>query len=224
MNSTPWTDEQQGDSSRAAPAWWRGVVEYFRPPPIVDGIALGRFLSGESSYLAQRATYEFARNTLAYFGQWAFGDDKFNDAFRISRWEAFAAILADAIVLTEGLLRPAVPEPARLVGPLVSLYRRELHAYPLPPHRGAGWDDVIESLAARLTAAQQAPPAVVGDVARVASRRVYDTLPLYSHNKEYDITIIENSIRFGTIALNDRLVARLRPPVVWADLTKNGDG
>lgn len=224
MNTTPWSDEQQAGSFHAVLGSLRGWIENFRPPPIVDATALGRFLSGESSYLAQRATYEFARNTLAYFGQWAFNDDKFNDAFRISRWEAFAAILADAIMLTEGRLRPAASNPESLLAPLVALYHRELNAYPLPAHRSGGWDDLVERLRARLTVARLAAPIPAGELAKVAARRVYDTLPLYSDNKEYDVTIIDNAVRFGFVAFSDRLVARLRPSAVAADLTGTGQG
>ena len=52
----------------------RRLVDHFRPPRIRDRAALRRFVSGEASYLAQRATYEFSRNTLAWYGQHAFAD------------------------------------------------------------------------------------------------------------------------------------------------------
>src|SRR5262245_29172017 len=137
----------------------RSVIEYFVPPAVGDRAAFARFLSGEASYLAQRCTYEFARNTLGYFGQHHFGDDRFNDAFRISRWESFAAILAGMVLLAEARLRPhAGDAPDRLIDPLTQLYREMLAEYPLPAHRAQGWEADVSALRDRLVHAQAAPP------------------------------------------------------------------
>ena len=56
---------------------------YFFPERIRSRVELARFVSGEASYVAQRSTYEFSRNTLAWYGQAAFGDPKFNDALAV---------------------------------------------------------------------------------------------------------------------------------------------
>lgn len=199
----------------------RRIIEYFAPPAIEDRPAFARFLSGESSYLAQRCTYEFARNTLAYFGQHQFGDDRFNDAFRICRWEAFAAILSGMVILTEGRLRTHAPQdPAALRDSLAGLYADMLGEYPLPAHRPQGWGAEIAALHDQLAQAQAAMPAPPAVIARPVALRVYNVLPLYSHNEEYDRRMIDNAITFGTIAFNDRLVRRLRAPQMAAQLLR----
>ena len=84
-----------------------GLIERFWPSPVADAPALQRLLSGEASYLAQRSTYEFTRNTLAWFGQHHFADDRFNEHFRRCRWESFASLLQAMILIASARLRPA---------------------------------------------------------------------------------------------------------------------
>jgi hypothetical protein len=199
----------------------RSIFEYFAPPAITDRPAFARFLSGEASYLAQRSTYEFARNTLAYFGQHQFADERFNDAFRVCRWEAFAAILGGMVILAEGRLRShAAAQPAALRAGLLALYADMLAEYPVPAHRATGWDEQIAALEDQLTRAQADVPAAPAIVAKPVARRVYDVLPLYSHNAEYDRRIIDNAMSFGLIAFNDRLVRRLGAPQMTALLLR----
>jgi hypothetical protein len=194
----------------------RNIIEYFVPPAVTDRPAFARFLSGEASYLAQRSTYEFARNTLAYFGQHQFADERFNDAFRRCRWESFAAILAGMVILAEGRLRSHVThDHAALRAALVALYADMLAEYPVPAHR-PGWESEITALDDQLARAQVAAPAAPAAVARPVALRVYNVLPLYSHNEEYDRRIIDNAMTFGIIAFNDRLVRRLRAPQMAA--------
>ncbi len=192
----------------------RKLIEYWLPPPLTDGRTLGRFLSGEASYLAQRSTYEFTRNTLAWHGQSAFGDDGFNDVFRVCRWESFASILSGFVVLTHIRLRAAAPDPDALAAPLLQLFAAELAAYPMPTHR-TDWTDVTTRLAQRLTTNAQPTPAEIGNEAAL---RVYETIPVRSAHAAEDRDVLANAIRLGTISVNDRLAARLRPDAVNASL------
>lgn len=195
------------------------VIDYFRPPPIRSRAALQPFLSSQASYLAQRSTYEFSRNTLSYYGQGAWHDPVFQDLMRVCRWESFAAVLADMIVLTEARLRPAVGgDPNALVDPLVALYRAIIAAYPVPAHRSEGWDADIAGFRQRLERAQMIAPLPPSDVALVGARRVFDVLPVYSQYREVDYQVIEGAVRFGIIAFNDQLRARLQIDAVLADL------
>jgi hypothetical protein len=199
---------------------FQAVLHYVRPPPLRDLGALRRFLSGEASYLAQRSTYEFSRNTLAWFGQWAFGDDKFNDAFRFCRWEAFAAVLADMTVLTHDALRATTADD-RLADRLVALYEDMLLEYPLPAHRPAGWNDLMPELGARLRLGVARGPA---EVAVTAARRIYDVVPVRSANLQADYQALEGAIRFGMVSFHDRLRQRLRADQIVPALLDEGEG
>lgn len=195
------------------------LFEHWRQGPLADGESLGRFLSGEASYLAQRSTYEFTRNTLAWFGQSAFGDDKFNDVFRICRWESFASILAGFVVLTQARLATAARgrEPEVAEG-LARIFESALAAYPTPAHR-ADWQEIVAALRQSLRAADgQAPsPAAIG--AR-AAERVIETVPVRSPNDAEDRQVISNAVRLGTIGVNDRLAARLVPEAMVRNLVE----
>ncbi len=80
------------------------LKDRFFPGRIATQPALRRFISGEASYLAQRATYEFSRNTLAWHGQHILGEKGFNEVFAICRWESFAAIAADMVFIVRAHL------------------------------------------------------------------------------------------------------------------------
>lgn len=194
------------------------LIDHFRPPAIRTLPALRRFLSGEASYLAQRSTYEFSRNTLAWYGQHAFADDQFNDAFRICRWEAYAALTTRFVLLARARLDNAdTAASARVAGPLTDQAAAMLAEYPLPSHRRA-WDDILDALRQRLATFDTAVPpgpAALGDEAAAV---VYPTLPVRSGNATEDREVIANALRFGAIAVNDRLGARLDRVAILAEL------
>lgn len=194
------------------------LVEYLRPSRLRSATALRRFVSGEASYLAQRATYEFSRNTLAWYGQHAFADREFNDRFRVCRWEGYAGLVEVFCVLVRARLGRA-PEGAELDAAMVAAAASMLGEYETPGHR-AGWDDVIASLRARLALlSPDAPPAPVALGAEVADR-IIPALPVQSSNRKEDREVLGNAFGFGTIAFNDRLAARLDAPALAADLLR----
>lgn len=196
------------------------LVEYLRPPRLRSSTALRRFVSGEASYLAQRATYEFSRNTLAWYGQHAFADREFNDRFRICRWEGYARLVEVFCVLVRARLGRAA-EGADLDAAIVAAAGSMLGEYETPGHR-AGWEDVIASLRARLALlSADAPPAPVALGAEVADR-IIPVLPVQSSNRKEDREVLANAFGFGTIAFNDRLAARLDAPALAADLLRQG--
>lgn len=195
----------------------RRLVWYFLPPAIRKADDLSNFLEAQSNYLTQRATYEFSRNTLGYFGQHMFADEAFMAATRVSRWEGFAAVMADCLVLTEGLLRPAAE--SHDLGPgLLRLYVRALAAQPSPAHRQAGYGDLVDLLGARLQQAATHPPAPVRDVARHAARRLLETLPVRSNNPRADRDGIEQAVHFGLVSVHDQLVRRIDAAALAAEL------
>jgi hypothetical protein len=194
------------------------VYRYFFPPPIRDRASLAGFMSGEASYLAQRSTYEFTRNTLAWHGQSAFGDTAFNDAFRICRWEAFAAVLAGFSVLAFVRLDPgAGGRRDDLEAALVRLYAEMLGAYETPRHR-ADWNDEVADLAARLHAVVPGDVPSAADIVRPAAAKVYKTLPARAGNPREEKDVISNALLFGAIGFRERLENRLRPAEAAASL------
>jgi hypothetical protein len=194
------------------------VYRYFFPPPIRDRASLAGFMSGEASYLAQRSTYEFTRNTLAWHGQSAFGDTVFNDAFRICRWEAFASVLAGFSVLAFARLDPgAGGRRAELEAAILRLHAGMLGAYEVPRHR-SGWDDELEALAERLRMLPPGTTPSAEEALRPAAAKVYQTVPARAGNAREERDVIANALRFGAIGFTERLERRLRPAETAASL------
>lgn len=209
-----------GQTGHKGAAMLRRLIDRFWPTPIRDSPALSRWISGEASYLAQRSTYEFTRNTLAWFGQHHFADDRFNDHFRICRWESFAALLQGMTLLAEFRLRPhARGAEQHLVDGLVAAFAQALAEYPLPQHRPQGWDDAAAEARARLLEAQarSASPDAKA-LAHAATERMIQVMPVLSANRADDFRTIESAIQFGLVAFADRVPRRIDAPALAASL------
>lgn len=167
--------------------------------------ALRRFVSGEASYVAQRSTYEFTRNTLAWYGQAAFGDAKFNEAFAVCRWEAFAGIAADMTII----VRAELAGGPSLDPPLVRLYADVLGEYPNPVHRAEGWLDRHSALLARFGALPDDRKPDLTAMGHRTGTAIHEMAPAHSKNVEEERAVLAAAITFGLISFQDRLPRRL---------------
>jgi hypothetical protein len=181
---------------------------YFFPDPLRELAQLVRFVSGEASYVAQRSTYEFSRNTLAWYGQSAFGDEKFNDVFAVCRWEAFARIAADMVMVVRADLARANTD-RRLDPGLLRLYGGILGEYPHPTHRPEGWHDCHQALLSRLAgiAPEQRPD--LKALGAVTGRLIREHAPARGRNAEEERAVLAAAVTFGLISFSDRVERRL---------------
>jgi hypothetical protein len=174
------------------------------PEPICTGSELRRYVSGQASYVAQRSTYEFTRNTLAWFGQAAFADKKFNEVFAVCRWEAFAAISADMLTIVRGLLAEANTTGALDPG-LVRIYAEVLSEYPNPAHRAEGWADRHQMLLSRFSAS---PPDRAPDLqalGRATGIAIRALAPAHSNNADEERDVLSAAVTFGLVSFADRV-------------------
>lgn len=191
-----------------------GLKSYLFPTRIRSRAQLTRFVSGEASYVAQRSTYEFSRNTLAWFGQSAFGDPAFNDAFAVCRWEAFAAIAADmAFVLRSFLDGGPELDPA-----LVRLYADALGEYPVPVHRPEGWSDRHAALLSRFAGVSSNHRPDLKAMGHRTGALIHEFVPARSKNAEEERQVLAAAVTFGLISFNDRLPKRLDRDALVHDL------
>jgi hypothetical protein len=176
--------------------------------PIADPSALRRFLSGEASLLAQRLTYEFSRNTLAWYGQHYFNDKGFNEVFRRCRWESFARLAADMSLLAFARMPEACGEGrSGLEARMAALYAAVLGEYPVPAHRPNGWGDMADAFVQRLAAAQ--PPVDPEGLTAATSKAIFATLPVFSDNRAGDFDVVRNAVAFGLAAFAGQLRRRV---------------
>ena len=194
------------------------AISHFFPSSIADRDALAAFVAREAAYLAQRSTYEFTRNALAWHGQAAFGDAAFNDAFRICRWEAFAATLSAFCALAFAHLAPAAGgRRAGLEAAIVALYAEILAGHEAPRHRD-GWSEAVAGLAESLRRIMPGTVPTAAEMIRDAAALIHAKMPVQAGNDREELEVIANALRFGTIGYADRLVRRLRPPETIASL------
>lgn len=177
-----------------------------RPPRAIDGKGLADFLDREAAFLSQQASIEYSRARAGLLGQKLFSEDAFIAALDVCRWEAFAAVLADMVVIAEGRLRPYVgTRLVELRSALELIYGDILARYPLPEHREQGWEDALVALPPRLARAQLGSPRPPHSVAIRSAKRLFDTLPFHPSVRKNDKEMVVNSVRFGMIRYCEHL-------------------
>ncbi|MCC7271828.1 MAG: hypothetical protein IT561_04110 [Alphaproteobacteria bacterium] len=180
-----------------------------------DVPGLRALLSGQASFVAQKLVTEYCQAKAGRHWPQLATEQTFIDALARARWEAFAAILADVVVIAEGILRPAAGDRReRLLDPLIRLYAGALDAYPRPSHRPEGWGDAVAAFATRLAAAQRAEPQAPRLVAAVGGHRMFETLPIALGMRRYDEPMVINGVAFHLTAMIGRLRRRIDAPAV----------
>jgi hypothetical protein len=187
------------------------VISRLRPAPIATLEGLEAFLTERSSLIAQKCAIDYCRGKTGLASYALFTEKQFLAALDVCRWESFAAVLGDLLILVEAALRPHVEATRReqLRTALAGLYARILGSMPLPSHRSQGWDDEIQALTLRLQAASAGTPRQALDVADHSAKRMFDTLPIHSSYRELDEEVVYGSVRFRMIATNQELQRRL---------------
>ena len=188
----------------------RRVMSRLRPPRIATVAALESFLQERASLIAQKCAIDYCRGKTGLASYALFTEKPFLEALDVCRWESFAAVLGDLIILVETALRTHVEPSAheRLGDALVEMYARTLSSMPLPAHRTA-WDPEVHSFTLRLQAASADAPRQALDVADHSAKRMFDTLPIHSSYRELDEEVVYGAVRFRMIATNQELQRRI---------------
>ena len=209
----------------------RGYLRRWRAAPILTIPDLKLFVYERTSLLSQRASHEFCRNALGFYGQVAFHDDRFQESMRICRWESFVAVLADMLLVIEGELRREGTVGDRTIVPgLVGLFRAIMAEQELPAYRTEGWEKDIDLFEARLLAAIEAPPKPAHKIAIRSAKRMFETIPIQigvkTETKDGALTgadaadyqAVSGAVKFGMVAFLQDLRRRLRPAEMRAAL------
>lgn len=186
------------------------LIARLRPAPIATRETLASFLQQRASLIAQKCAIDYCRGKTGLASYALFTEKPFLDALDICRWESFAAVLGDLLILAEGQLRIEVApqQRSRLLGALQDVYATVLRAQPLPPHRAQGWDDEVKAFSARLGAAAGAAPRLAVEVADHSARRMFETLPIHSNMRELDEEVVFGAVRFRMIAVSQEMQRR----------------
>ena len=100
------------------------VISRLRPARIATIDALGTFLQERASLIAQKCAIDYCRGKTGLASYALFTEKPFLDALDVCRWETFAVILGDLLILVEAALRPQVghEQRERLCGALADLH------------------------------------------------------------------------------------------------------
>jgi len=195
------------------------LLQRWRRPAIASGEALGAFLDQNASLIAQKTIIGYCTvKTMLPLAELT-KEKPFADALEISRWEAYAAALADLMIVAEGRLRPATGGRGYdLAARLTDLYEARLAMHPAPAHKADGWAGYVAALRQRLTTAQIAPPMAMVDVAAICAEHIYATLPIHERLREPDKPAIVANVQFMMVGLAHRFDAEIDSAAIVADL------
>jgi hypothetical protein len=191
---------------------WSHLKARLRPAPIATADALRIYLAERASLIAQKCAIDYCRGKTGLASYALFTEKPFLEALDRCRWDTFAVVLGDLMIVTEGKLRPhvATGERSRLCAALADLYPATLATVPPPAHRADGWGEAIASFAPRFREASLGKPRQALDVADHSARCLFDTLPIHTSYRELDEEVVYGSVRFRMIAVSQELQGRLR--------------
>ena len=193
-------------------ALFRRAWEYLRPPPIDTVEGLNTFLQQRASLIAQKCAIDYCRGKTGLASYALFTEKPFLDALELCRWETFAAVLGDLLIVTEGQLRAhvAAADHPRLCEAIAGLYAAVFAAVP-GVARPAGWSEDSAEFASRFRVATQGQPRQALDVADHSAKRLFDTLPIHARYRELDEEVVYGAVRFRMIAVSAEMQNRLSP-------------
>jgi hypothetical protein len=189
----------------------RRLQSKLRPAPIDTADALTTFLQERASLIAQKCAIDYCRGKTGLASYALFTEKPFLEALDVCRWETFAAVLGDLLIVVEGCLRPhvAAERHASLLEALNALYSAVLAPLPLPAHRAHGWDDAMGSFSKRLHAASAGKPQQALDVADHSAQRLFETLPIHISMRQLDEEVVYGAVRFRMIAVSQEMRRRM---------------
>ena len=192
--------------------FWSRLLARLRPSPIATKEALQTYLAERAALVTQKCAIDYCRGKTGLASYALFTEKPFLDALERCRWDTFAAVLGDLLIVAEGKLRPHVPPERhpRLCEALAALYPAILATLPPPPHRADGWAEAVATFAPRFRKAVLGPPQQALDVADHSARRLFDTLPIHISMRELDEEVVYGAVRFRMIAVSQELQGRLR--------------
>lgn len=199
----------------------RAFVDWVKPPPVRNAAGLEELVERQTARLTMQSTVNFCRIKASANAKKLFEEDVFRVGLHICRWEAYAAILADAIRVTEAYLRPAAGEHAATVAErLVAFHARCLAVEARP--NGGDWGEAVEELRHDLALAQMAQPRMAHDIGSTSGNIVFDLLPIHKSLRREDREVVVNQIRFGLASLRQEIERRGDPAALVADYLRAG--
>lgn len=198
--------------------WLRGL---FITETIENRGSLIAFLDRNAAFVAQKCATDYCRGKAGAMSQPLFKEKVFIDALTMCRWESYAAVLADMVLVSETHLFPAAKAMGAeraLKTALFEVFKATLIANAVPVHRPQGWDEIVDAFRPRQAAFDASaivPPKQIG---LAAARRMFETLPIHTNMRQFDEEIVFGAVQFHMVGFAQRLGEGLRHDAVVRDL------
>lgn len=175
-----------------------------------------------AAFLAQGASYSYIRARTGTMGPRLMQDAAFGAGMDRCKWEGFAAMAGDLILIVETEMRPHGPIPA---ANWRRLYRDVLEAQEIPAHRaGGGWADRMAEFDLRLAAHFPMPGRGVEDLCEHGAGVLLEFAPVEDAIRNLDREMVVNNIKFRFIEFIDTLRRRADWPALAAAMGMGTEG
>ncbi|MFQ5566134.1 MAG: esterase [Paracoccaceae bacterium] len=165
-----------------------------------------------AAYLAQGASYSYIRARSGTMGPRLMQDAAFAAGMERCKWEGFAAIAGDLILIVETELRPHGSGPADVWR---RLYRAVLEAQEMPAHRaGTGWADRLAEFDLALDRHRALPARGIEALCTRSAEVLLTFAPVERAIRDLDREMVVNNIRFRFIDHVDALRRRADWPAL----------
>ena len=186
---------------------WSQLKARLRPARIDTAAALRVFIEERAALIAQKCAVDYVRGKTGLVSHALFTEKTFLTALDICRWETFAVVLGDLLILAGGHLRAQAGAGAtRLPDALLALYKATLESLPVPQHRPEDWSDLPDAFGLRLQHVAWPPRTL--DLADHSAKRLFDTLPIHISMRKLDKEVVYGAVRFRMIAVSQEMERR----------------
>jgi hypothetical protein len=191
---------------------------------LVTNEELSTFISGRTSFTAQKCITEFCRVRAGVHWEKLFREQEFGDALLASTWASFTPVLAMITEMVEGVLRgPAGASGDEVRARLVDLAEDIRAGMKLPPQADESlWKSQSGMVAAELARAALAAPRPVRQIPSPLADTVFRLLPLHESVVANDDDYIFNNLRAGLLRAHDDFIARADRTALVRSLTLTG--
>jgi hypothetical protein len=188
---------------------------------VTNPAELRAFLMAEAALLSQRSTFGYCQARAGSGWYKLIQEETFIAALEATRWQAFAAVLADMMLVTEGLLRPHSPAgKVALAEALAEMLSDLLAAAPAPDAVRPELKALSAAFPARIARSQLGEAHAPAEIAKTSGERLFELMPIHPSLRVHDREMIINGVRLDMVGFSEKLSRNLdRPSELAARLT-----
>ena len=175
-----------------------------------------------AAYLAQGSSYSYIRARSGTMAPRLMQDAGFSAGMERCKWEGFAAMVGDLILIVETEMRPHGP-----VAPAIwsRLYREVLAAQKMPSHRAeSGWSDRIAAFDMRLAAHGAMSIRGIESLCEHSAEVLLEFTPVDETIRKLDREMVVNNVKFRFIGFIDALRRRADWPALATAIGAGAEG